>query len=37
MLSESENADFEITIETDFGRLIAGSKDGIPFDILTEE
>ena len=34
MLSEGKNADCEITFDTDFGKQVSGSKDGIPYDRL---
>jgi len=37
MLTESKNADCEISIQTDFGTLVTGSKNGVPFDKLIEE
>lgn len=37
MLAESRNADCEISMQTDFGTLISGSKNGVPFDRLAEE
>ena len=34
MLSQSQNADCEITFDTDYGTKITGSKDGVPYDRL---
>lgn len=37
LLNDSENADCEIEIETDFGIYLCGSKNGIPYDIPKDE
>lgn len=36
MLDETENADCEVSFETDFGTLKAGAKNGKPYDKLIE-
>ncbi len=37
MLNESKNADCKIRVQTDFGTLLTGSKNGVPFDKFIEE
>lgn len=37
MLTETENADCEITVENDFGTMKIGSKKGVPFEEMVDE
>lgn len=37
MLDNTENADCEIEIETDYGNLKTGAKNGIPYDNYEDE
>ncbi|WP_143774443.1 hypothetical protein [Niastella vici] len=37
MLTVTDNADCEITVENDFGTMKTGSKNGVPYDKMISE
>jgi hypothetical protein len=37
LLNQSGNIDCEVSIPNDFGMLICGAKNGVPFDTLIED